>query len=140
MAGCGGEEREMSIRRVEWDIQIDTWMKDVLTLTGLARMESPEGCKQGSQSPDSTSSPGLGLRKGKTQVRRSRELPRRLIKEHDRWVVDQFQSNGQALPLPSREQCCPRVRAGHQSQGCQDLCHLQAPPHSPSKPPHLGLT
>lgn len=55
------------------------------------------------------------------------ELPGGLIKEHDRWVVDQFQGDGQALPLASGEQGCPRVGAGHQAQCCQDLCHLAQP-------------
>lgn len=42
---CGGEGREMSIRRVE----SYTWMKGAC-LCGLARMESPEHCKPGSWS------------------------------------------------------------------------------------------
>lgn len=58
------------------------------------------------------------------------ELPGGLIKEHDRRVVDQLQGDGQALPLPTGEQGCPRVGAGHQAQCSQDLGHL-AQPHPP---------
>lgn len=39
----------MSIRRVEWSIQIKD--KRCLALIRSARMESPEGCKQGNWPP-----------------------------------------------------------------------------------------
>lgn len=74
------------------------------------------------------------------------ELPGGLVKEHDGWVVDQLQGDGQALPLPTGKQSCPRVGAGHQAQCCQDLRHLAQPPHPPqvsfrmSAPPHPHAT
>lgn len=88
---------------------------------------------------DAALGPGLGGGMGKVEVGGGEELPGGLIKEHDRRVVDQLQGDGQTLPLPAREQGCPRVGAGHQAQCCQDLCHLDPPPPSPGQLQSLGL-
>lgn len=126
MIGCWGEkEREASVKK---DIRISACVKDgTATATGLAGMEmrskplswppKAENTGSGIQQPSDPAKGGKG----------GGELPGGLIKEHDRWIVDQLQGDGQALPLPAGEQGCPRVGAGHQAQCCQDFCHLPQP-------------
>lgn len=126
MIGCWGEkEREASIKE---DFRISASVKDgAATATGLAGMEmrskplswpqKAENTVSGIQQPSALAKGGKG----------GGELPGGLVKEHDRWIVDQLQGDGQALPLTAGEQGCPRVGAGHQAQCCQDFCHLLQP-------------
>lgn len=51
-------------------------------------------------------------------------LPGGLVEEHDWRVVHQLQSDGQALPLSTRQAARPSVGTGQQAQRCQDLLDL----------------
>lgn len=68
---------------------------------------APGGCKFVLWSPavEQMQPPvlALGQRGGGSPVGEEGELPGGLVKEHDRWVVDQLQGNGQALLLPTGE-------------------------------------
>ena len=51
--------------------------------------------------------------------------PGGLIKEHEGWVVDQLQGDGQPFPLTPGEVTGPRLLSLQQAKCVQDLIHLQ---------------
>lgn len=55
-----------------------------------------------------------------------RDLPRRLIEEHDWWVVYKLKCDRQPLPLPSRQAGGPRLTSRRQSEDVQNVVNLQA--------------
>lgn len=52
-------------------------------------------------------------------------LPGGLIKEHDRWIVNQFQGNGQSFTLAPRERDGTCLSTLLKAQSGQDLVHLE---------------
>ena len=54
-------------------------------------------------------------------------LPSRLVEEHDRRIVHQFQSDGEALPLSAAQVEGPCVHAIFQSHRLDNFIHLENP-------------
>lgn len=51
-------------------------------------------------------------------------LPRGFIEKHDRWVVDELQSDGQPLPLAPRQVRRPGLSTVEQTQSREDVPDL----------------